>query len=108
MIINPPSLTDLFGSGASQDAQSVTFKKADLPTLTANATNNGQQLFVGLFLAAFARQRAITTPTGEILKAPGGEVLTFPEEQSSIRIRWWRIIPYSDREEYIYELEIWF
>jgi hypothetical protein len=106
MIIEP-SAAELFGSGTRQDALTVTFRKADLPTLTASATNNGQQLFVGLFLAVLTRQRAITTPTGEILKAPGGERLTYPVEQSAIRLEWWRIVPHFRSQEYIYTLDIW-
>lgn len=106
MIIEP-SLTELFGIGATQTLETVTLSKADMPTLTASADNNGQQLFVGLFLAALTRQRAITTPTGEILEAPGAAKLTYPVEQSAVRIEWWRIIPHLTRQEYIYTLDIW-
>lgn len=106
MIIEPPSLTELFGLGASQDEQTVTFRKADLPTLTPRADNNGQQLFVGLFLVVMSRQRTITTPSGEILSAPGAN-LTYPREQSTVRISWWRIIPHATNQEYIYEVNIW-
>lgn len=50
-----PSLTDVFGSGATQTATTVTIAKADFPTLTASATNNGQQLFTAMLLKAAAK-----------------------------------------------------
>lgn len=47
-----PSLTDVFGAGATQTATTVTIAKADLPGLTAAATNNGQQILAGILLRA--------------------------------------------------------
>lgn len=46
-----PTLQDVF-PGATQTAAAITIPKASLPTLTAAADNNGQQIFVGLILAA--------------------------------------------------------
>lgn len=51
-----PSLSDVFGAGASQDAATLTIVKADLASvgLTASAGNTAQALFTALVLKAFA------------------------------------------------------
>jgi|SRR6476469_4156327 len=43
-----PTIQQVFGPGATQDADSITILKADLPGLTAAANNNGEQLFAGV------------------------------------------------------------
>jgi hypothetical protein len=55
-----PTLTDVFGSGATQDATTVTFTKASLASvgLTASATNTGESLFAALVLAMRTRLTA--------------------------------------------------
>jgi hypothetical protein len=98
------SLTDVFGPGATQTATTITIAKADLPGLTASPTNNGQQIFVALFLAALSRQQTITTPAGETLQAPCAANLTYPGEQSALKLALWRIFP--DSSEYVYTLDI--
>lgn len=50
-----PSLTDVFGPGAIQTADTFTIAKTDLPTLTASAANNGQELLVGILLQAIKK-----------------------------------------------------
>jgi hypothetical protein len=50
-----PSLTDVFGPGASQTATTVTVAKTDFPTLTPTSDNNGQELFVGIILQAIKK-----------------------------------------------------
>jgi hypothetical protein len=50
-----PTLADVFGPGATQTATTITIAKADLPGLTAMATNNGQQIFTGILLKAAAK-----------------------------------------------------
>lgn len=50
-----PSLTDVFGPGATQTAATITLSKSDFPTLTASVTNNGQQLFTAMLLKAAAK-----------------------------------------------------
>ncbi len=47
MAIDPP-LTQLFGSGATQDGTTITIQKAALPGLTAGATNSAEGLAVGI------------------------------------------------------------
>lgn len=47
-----PTLTEVFGAAATQTATTITISKADLPTLTASATNTAQQIFVALLLKA--------------------------------------------------------
>lgn len=45
-----PSLTEVFGAGATQTATTITILKADLPGLTAATDNRAEQLWVGMFL----------------------------------------------------------
>ncbi len=45
-----PTLTEVFGSGASQNSTTLTIAKADLPGLTASANNTAESLVVGLVL----------------------------------------------------------
>lgn len=45
-----PSLTEIFGAGATQDANTITILKADLPGLTPTANNSAESLWVGIFL----------------------------------------------------------
>lgn len=46
-----PTLTSVFGDGATQDGTILTVAKADL-SITASATNTAESLFVGTFLKA--------------------------------------------------------
>lgn len=49
-----PTLTSIFGAGATQTATTLSIAKADLATLglTASATNTAESLFVALLLQA--------------------------------------------------------
>lgn len=49
-----PTLTQVFGAGATQTATTITIVKADLPGLTASATNRAESLIVGILLKAKA------------------------------------------------------
>lgn len=42
-----PTITDIFGAGATQTATTIVILKSDLP-FTASATNNGEQLFAAV------------------------------------------------------------
>jgi hypothetical protein len=53
-----PTLTQVFGAGATQDATSVTFLKANLLTLTPSATNSAESLLMAIVLTA---QQNLTT-----------------------------------------------
>ena len=52
--MSEPTIQDVFGAGATQTATTLTILKSDLPTLTASATNRGEQLFMGIVLNAKA------------------------------------------------------
>lgn len=56
-----PTLQEVFGPAATQTATTITIAKADLPTLTASATNTAQQLWVAVLLKA----RDFLTPTAK-------------------------------------------
>lgn len=47
-----PTIQDVFGASATQTDTTLTILKSDLPTLTASATNRGEQLFVAVVLRA--------------------------------------------------------
>lgn len=55
-----PTLISVFGAGATQTANTITINKADLPGLTAAATNTAESLVVGLLL----RFQSSLTKTG--------------------------------------------
>ena len=54
-----PTLQEIFGAGATQSATTITIFKADLPTLTASATNRGEQMFMAIILRG--KQNLTTT-----------------------------------------------
>ncbi len=58
-----PTLTAIFGAGATQTATTLSIAKADLAAvgLTATATNSAESLFVALLLLA----KAALTPTAQ-------------------------------------------
>jgi hypothetical protein len=47
-----PSLTQVFGVGATQTATTITISKADLPSLTASSSNRAESLLVAILLKA--------------------------------------------------------
>jgi hypothetical protein len=47
-----PTLIDVFGAGATQTATAITILKADLPSLTASASNTAESLLAGIILKA--------------------------------------------------------
>lgn len=51
----PPTPQQVFGSGFTQTATTFTINKADLPGLSASATNSAGQLFAALLLKAKAQ-----------------------------------------------------
>lgn len=56
-----PTLTEVFGAGALQDANTITIAKADLTGLTATANNRAEALFVAILLKA----QAFLNPTNQ-------------------------------------------
>lgn len=47
-----PSLTDVFGAGATQDATTVTIQKSSLVTLTASGTNTAESILMSILITA--------------------------------------------------------
>jgi hypothetical protein len=47
-----PTLIDIFGAGATQDATTITIQKTSLPRLTPSANNTAESLFTGIILKA--------------------------------------------------------
>lgn len=47
-----PTLADIFGVGATQDASTITIPKSSLPRLTPSANNTAESLLVGIVLKA--------------------------------------------------------
>lgn len=52
--MSEPTLSSVFGDGASQTSTTLTISKADLPGLTATANNTAESLLVALLLKAKA------------------------------------------------------
>lgn len=50
--MSEPTLSSVFGNGASQTSTTLTISKADLPGLTATANNTAESLLVALLLKA--------------------------------------------------------
>lgn len=100
-----PSLTDVFGAGATQTATTITIAKADLPGLTASATNNGQQLLAGILLKAAAKLTAAnrtSDPDVKITIDYGGQTI-FPiagttnlDRQDSYSVLLYKQVPRAD------------
>ena len=47
-----PTLQEIFGDNVTQDVNTITIVKSDLPALTASATNTGESLLVAINLKA--------------------------------------------------------
>jgi hypothetical protein len=47
-----PTLTDIFGAGATQDENTITIQKSSLPRLTPSANNTAESLLTGIVLKA--------------------------------------------------------
>ena len=100
-----PSLTDIFGAGATQTATTVTIAKADLPGLTATATNNGQQIFTALLLKAAAKLTTANRTSDPDIKITidyGGQTI-FPiansqnlDRQDSYSVLLYKQVPRAD------------
>lgn len=72
------SLQELFGINATQTAEELIIKKADLPFLTASENNRAEQLLVGIILrASLAVNETIVNEQGEKLTSESGEEITY-------------------------------
>jgi hypothetical protein len=49
------TLVEVFGTGATQDATTITIQKSSLPRLTPSASNTAESLFTGIVLKAQAQ-----------------------------------------------------
>jgi hypothetical protein len=50
--MSEPTLQQIFGANATQDATTITITKADLPGLTASSTNRAESLLTAILLKA--------------------------------------------------------
>ncbi len=74
-----PTLQEIFGAGATQDATTITILKSDLP-MTAAATNRGEQCFAAIVKKASTNLTSANFATNEnqsITIAPGFDSLTY-------------------------------
>jgi hypothetical protein len=74
-----PLLTEVFGTGATQTATTITILKADLD-LTATATNRAEQLLAGIIKKAAATLTPAnygTNPDQSVNMAPGFDSLVY-------------------------------
>lgn len=71
------TLQQLFGTGASQDAQSLIISKA-LPRLTASSNNRAEQLIVAILLQLLEQfEGKLTAPNGEAISDNQGREITY-------------------------------
>lgn len=83
----PPTPQQIFGTGFTQTPTTFTIAKADLPGLTASASNSGGQLFAALVLKAktqLTRANQESNPDQSITIEDGFESL---ETRLSIQYR---------------------
>ncbi len=74
-----PTFTEVFGTGATQDATTITILKADLP-MTAAAVNRGEQCFAAIVKKASANLTSANFATNQnqsITIASGFDSLTY-------------------------------
>jgi hypothetical protein len=74
-----PTLQEIFGAGATQDANTITILKNQLP-MTAALVNRGEQIFAAMFKKASLAltPEAFATNTDQsIAIAPGFDSLTY-------------------------------
>lgn len=74
-----PTLQEIFGAGATQDATTITILKADLP-MTSAAANRGEQIFAAICKKASIKLNPTdfaTNANQSINIAPGFDSLTY-------------------------------
>jgi hypothetical protein len=74
-----PTLQEIFGAGATQDATTITILKADLP-MTALAVNRGEQIIAAMLKKASTGLGATTFGTNidqSVSIAPGYEQIVY-------------------------------
>jgi hypothetical protein len=74
-----PTLQQVFGAGATQDATTITILKSQLP-MTAAAVNGGEQIFAAMFKKAetFLTPETFTTNTDQSISiVPSFDSLTY-------------------------------
>jgi hypothetical protein len=100
-----PTLTGLFGAGASQTSTLLTLLKADLIGLTASANNTGEGLLVALLLlweAQLTPENQTTNAAQSIRVERGTVSLTSTVDADGV-VSQWREIPFTVtlRESYV-------
>ena len=75
-----PTIQQLFGATATQDATSLTIQKSDLIGLTASATNTAESLLAGLVARWAAKQNVANqaaNPEQNITAVPGFDSIAY-------------------------------
>jgi hypothetical protein len=83
-----PTLEQVFGTGATEDANSVTIPKANLPGLTAAANNRAESLFLGIVQlgAEYLTQLAFAAnPDQSLIVGYAGRDLTSRDGNDNVR-----------------------
>ena len=70
-----PTLQQIFGTGATQTATTITIVKADLPGLTPAADNRAEPVFVGILL----RAKSFLTPANQEANSEQSITITDPD-----------------------------
>lgn len=86
-----PTLIEVFGAGATQDATTVTIAKADLASvgLTASASNSAESLLVALILKAqtYLNDTNLATNIDQSVSITTATTPTFTNRNNAVYIR---------------------
>lgn len=84
------TLQQLFGSSASQTAETLTIHKADLLGLVPSLNNRGEQLLVAVLLQVHQQfEGVLTDPEGRAITDELGRAIAYDNRQLSEKLRLW-------------------
>lgn len=84
------TLQQLFGSNATQDSQSLTIRKSDLPLLTPSANNRAEQLLVAILLQAWYEfEGLLVDDQGEVVVDETGEAIGYDQRELYEKLTVW-------------------
>ncbi|MGI2909502.1 hypothetical protein [Tolypothrix sp. VBCCA 56010] len=88
------TLAQCFGESATQNNETLTIYKSDLPGLTPDAENRAEQLLAALFLKLLEEfSGSLNDPQGQKITDPQGQTITYDNSllYSKLKLFAWRI-----------------
>ena len=84
------TLQQLFGANATQDGQTLTIHKTDLPRLTPKANNTAESLLVAILLQAWGEfEGLLVDETGEAVVDETGDALGYDHRDLYEKLNVW-------------------